>query len=238
MFDKARIFFAQRKRSLAVFGAIFALLMLLTAPSVITHAYSQSLATGEPWNMAFGRAVVALFAIALLWFLHMAIFFGMWHYMVPKLLADARGIKSGVGSAARAVPPAWRAARERISRIPSGVRSARAWCRRTVSRFLSGIGTVFATIGSLPSKWRAMSSGDKFAAVTTFFSLLMLLGLGWWNWELASSLSAKLPEWMQLSHAFMTTLYIDMVITVFMWALIFPIFATLLRIVVRWIRSR
>jgi|AGTN01.1.fsa_nt_gi hypothetical protein len=238
MFDRVRTFFAQRKRSLAVFGAVFALLTLVTAPSVVIHAYSQSVATGEPWNMAFGRGVVALFAISLLWFVHMAMLFGMWHYMVPKLTADARGIRNGVTSAARAMPEAWRATRERISKVPDGIRSAWALCGRTLGRILSGIGTAFATIASLPSRWRAMSSGDKFASVGMGFSMLMVLGLGYWNWDLASRLSAKLPEWMQLWHAFTTTLYIDMVITMLMWALIFPILATLLRIVVKLIKNR
>lgn len=238
MFDKVRTFFAARKRSLAVFGAIFALLTLVTAPSVVIHAYSQSLAVGEPWNMAFGRGVVALFAITLLWFVHLAMLFGMWHYMVPKLTAGARGIKNGVTSAVRAVPPAWRATRERISKVPAGIRSAWAWCGRTLSRIVSGVGTVFATIASLPCRWQAMSSGDKFALVATTFSMFLLFGLGYWNWDLASSLSAKLPEWLQLSRPFMTTLYIDMLITVMMWAIIFPILATLFLVVVEWTRNR
>lgn len=238
MFDNVRTFFATRKRSLAVFGAIFAFLTIVTAPSVVIHAYDQSLATGETWNMAFGRAFVAFGAIALLWFLHMAMLFGVWHYMVPRLIADARGIKSGAVVAVRAVPLAWRATRERIAKVPSGFRSAWGTCGNALSRLLSGVGTVFATIASLPSRWHAMSSGDKFAAVTTAFSMLMMLALGYWNWELASSLAARLPEWMQLSHTFLTALYIDMVITALMWAFIFPILAMLLRFAVKWIRNR
>ncbi len=196
------------KRVLAIFAIVIGLLTLLTAPGAAMGTYQHAITDGATWQLAFGRAVVTFGAITLLWTLQGALYLFIGCVYVPRIVHDFREIGTGIAKGVRGIPSAARATWKFF---------------QDAKRAISGaFSRLFTGLASLPGKWRAMSGKERYATVFATLSMALLFGIGYLLWGVAGTVFAWLPAWLQTDHAFIGKLYIDLIMSVFIWAFIMP----------------
>lgn len=205
LFEHAR---KPSKRVLAIFGIVFGLLLLLTGPSAAVSTYQHAIANGATWQLAFGRAAVTFGALTLLWTLQGALYLFIGCVFVPRIVADCKEIGTSIASGVRGIPSAARTTWKFLGDAKRAVSGA--------------FGRLFEGLASLPGKWRAMTGKERFAATFAVLSMAILFGIGYLLWGVAGSVHAWLPTWLQTPHAFIGRLYIDVIMSVFIWAFIMP----------------